>query len=211
MLFQRNFSQPILGVILMWGVVFWALDIAAQDVMFQMGVASFRAEKDEVFADAEKSPLTEKDRNSFDGLPYFEPDINYRVHAQFERVRGEVIEMATTTDRLAKYRPYGKLSFELDGKNLMLTIYEQVALPGKPNESTTLFLPFTDLTNAEETYGGGRYIDVAKQEGEQWMIDFNLSYNPYCAYNAKYSCPIPPKENHLEVRIPAGVRCFPKH
>lgn len=205
--FQRNFGRPILCNILLL-LVFCCVStgLGAQDVMFQMGVASFRAEKDKVFADAEKSPLTDTDRRAFDGLPYFEADINYRVKARFERVNGKVIEMATTTDRLAKYRPYGQLSFQLDGKQLKLTVYEQVVMPGKPDKSTSLFLPFTDLTNAEETYGGGRYIDIEKQEGEEWVLDFNLSYNPYCAYNAKYSCPIPPKENHLEVRIPAGVR-----
>ena len=71
-----------------------------------------------------------------------------------------------------------------------------------------LFLPFTDLTNGEATYAGGRYIDLAIPDGDTLIIDFNKSYNPYCAYNKKYSCPIVPKVNHLEIDINAGVKAF---
>jgi len=193
-------------ILLTTGVVIIS-SAAAQDAMFLMGVASFRAEKDQVFTDPTKSPLTEKDRARFDGLPYFDANMDYRVKARFERHRGEVIEMATTTDRLAKYRPYGRLHFEIQGKKLQLNVYEQVsAMPPSPSETKSLFLPFTDLTNDKETYAAGRYIDIEKQDGEEWVLDFNLSYNPYCAYNPRYSCPIPPLENHLDVRIEAGVR-----
>ncbi len=74
-----------------------------------------------------------------------------------------------------------------------------------------LFLPFTDLTNGNGTYGGGRYIDLEIPKGDTMVIDFNKSYNPYCAYNGKYSCPIPPKENDLNIAIKAGVKNYSKH
>ncbi|WP_321538818.1 DUF1684 domain-containing protein [Flavobacterium piscinae] len=73
-----------------------------------------------------------------------------------------------------------------------------------------MFLPFTDLTSGIESYGGGRYIDLKIQEGKIWTIDFNQAYNPYCAYNEKYSCPIVPEENDLKVEIKAGVKAFKK-
>jgi uncharacterized protein (DUF1684 family) len=71
-----------------------------------------------------------------------------------------------------------------------------------------LFLPFTDLTSGVESYGGGRYIDMEVQKGNTWTIDFNKGYNPYCAYNEKYSCPIPPAENDLKVEVKAGVKKY---
>lgn len=199
-------------IITLFVVLFTSVASIAQDAMFEMGVASFRAEKEAVFKDPEKSPLTEKDRKTFDGLPYYPANEKYRVGADFKRVRGSVIEMPTTTDRIAKYRPYGELHFEVNGQSGTLTVYESVSMGlQKEPEDETLFLPFTDETNGLETYGGGRYIDFAKQEGDQWVLDFNLAYNPYCAYNGKYSCPIPPRNNRLEMSIEAGVKYDSKH
>lgn len=199
-------------VITLFVVLFTSVASLAQDAMFEMGVASFRAEKEAVFKDPEKSPLTEKDRKTFDGLPYYPANEKYRVKADFKRVRGSVIEMPTTTDRIAKYRPYGELHFEVNGQSGTLTVYESVSMGlQKEPEDETLFLPFTDETNGLDTYGGGRYIDIAKQDGDQWVLDFNLAYNPYCAYNGKYSCPIPPRNNRLEMSIEAGVKYDSKH
>ncbi len=193
-------------------VLFTSVASLAQDALFEMGVASFRAEKEAVFKDAEKSPLTEKDRKNFDGLPYFPAKEKYRVSADFKRVKGSVIEISTTTDRIARYRPYGELHFEIDGERGSLTVYESVTmgLQKEPLEEL-LFLPFTDATNGLETYGGGRYVDIMKQEDDQWVLDFNLAYNPYCAYNGKYSCPVPPRNNRLDMRIEAGVKYESKH
>lgn len=199
-------------VITLFVVLFTSVASLAQDAMFEMGVASFRAEKEAVFKDPEKSPLTEKDRKTFDGLPYYPANEKYRVKADFKRVRGSVIEMPTTTDRIAKYRPYGELHFEVNGQSGTLTVYESVSMGlQKEPEDETLFLPFTDETNGLDTYGGGRYIDIAKQDDDQWVLDFNLAYNPYCAYNGKYSCPIPPRNNRLEMSIEAGVKYDSKH
>jgi uncharacterized protein (DUF1684 family) len=114
--------------------------------------------------------------------------------------------MATTTDRIAKYRVYARLVFQLLGENCTLFLYEYVPrMPAERIENYPLFLPFTDLTNDETTYPGGRYVDVNRQEGDVWLVDFNKAYNPYCAYNDKYSCPVPPRENHLLLKVNAGV------
>ena len=114
--------------------------------------------------------------------------------------------MKTTTSRLPTYEVFGVATFVLDGKELQLNIYQSHRLRETEEYKDYLFLPFTDLTNGEETYGGGRFIDLEIPKGDYITIDFNKSYNPYCAYNKKYSCPIPPKENDLDVRILAGIK-----
>lgn len=178
----------------------------AQESDFEAAVRAFQKEKDEMFADPEKSPLSEEERAAFNGLPFYPANDQFRLEARFERNRGKVIEMPTTTDRLARYRPYGNLFFELGGDTIEITLFERIVMPMEAKaEPEPLFLPFTDLTNGEETYGGGRYIDLERQKGTEWVLDFNRAYNPYCAYNKKYSCPIPPAENHIDHRIEAGV------
>jgi uncharacterized protein (DUF1684 family) len=118
--------------------------------------------------------------------------------------------MLTTTSRLAKYVKYGEATFKLDGKEDQLNIYQSLSLREKPAYKDYLFLPFTDETSGKESYSGGRYIDLTIPKGNKIIIDFNKAYNPYCAYNHKYSCPIPPKGNHLNIAIKAGVKRYQK-
>jgi uncharacterized protein (DUF1684 family) len=98
----------------------------------------------------------------------------------------------------------------IDGDTLQLTIYQNIDLMNQQGYEDYLFIPFNDLTNGMETYGGGRYLDVQQGEGDTLTLDFNKAYNPYCAYNPKYSCPIPPDENKLDVEIRAGEKNFDK-
>lgn len=171
---------------------------------------SWRIEKDSVFVDSIASPLLLEHRNEFSGLKYFDYNPYYAVRAFFETNLGEAFSMPTTTERTPLYRVYGYLHFSLFDSVYTLPVYQNLELKNKPGYEDYLFLPFTDLTNAEETYGGGRYIDLRITDGDQWSIDFNKSYNPYCAYNSRYSCPIPPIENHLKMRLEAGVLKFEK-
>lgn len=175
---------------------------------YEAELTAYRDSVNTAFADPETSILSEEDRKQFEGLPYFPVDTTYRVEARFERIsNGEVFEMKTTTDRLPKYRPYGTLYFTLNGKDLELTVYQNIELMRNPVYRDYLFIPFTDLTNGESTYGGGRYLECsAKALDANPVLDFNYAYHPYCVYSKKYSCPIPPAENHLEVPIEAGVR-----
>jgi hypothetical protein len=139
---------------------------------------------------------------------FYRPKPEYIVQARFERdTIGDVFVMKTTTNRQPKYYRYGWIHFTLDSKPLTLAVYGNARLEKMPLYKNYLFCPFKDLTNADSTYGGGRYIDLRKNkiQIDSVVVDFNRSYNPYCAYNYKYSCPIPPKENHLKVRIDAGV------
>ena len=106
------------------------------------------------------------------------------------------------------YKPYGKLKFKIDGKKYKLTLYQNVELTKREGYEDYLFLPFNDMTNGVESYGGGRYLDMKIGDLDFPVIDFNYCYNAYCAYNHKYSCPIPPDENYLKVRIEAGVKKY---
>src|SRR5690606_27020815 len=114
-------------------------------------------------------------------------------------------QMPTTTDRKPYYVTYGKVYFSLKGKEYKLDLFQNLELSADPEYRNYLFAPFTDETNGRSTYGGGRYLDLRIPAAEVMIIDFNQAYNPYCAYNGKYSCPIPPEQNHLEVEITAGV------
>ncbi|MBO6607608.1 DUF1684 domain-containing protein [Psychroserpens sp.] len=176
------------------------------------GETEFQREMNADFKDATKSPLKDKDRKKFKGLDFFKFDSTYVVKAAFVRTPEErVFKMKTTTDRLPEYVKYGILTFELDGKSYQLNVYQNQNLINKPGFENYLFLPFLDNTNGDSSYGGGRYIEMRIPESESVIIDFNTAYNPYCAYNEKYSCPIVPRENYLDLDIRAGVKAFKKH
>lgn len=160
------------------------------------------------YRDAEHSPLLPEDRAHFSELERFRPDSRFKVVASFKPKAGKPFGMKTTTDRLPQYQAVGQLRFTVAGKKERLTVFRNIDLAKKPGYEDYLFVPFTDLTNGEESYGGGRYIDLQAPLGKVVELDFNRAYNPYCAYGGKYSCPIPPLENHLEVQIEAGVKAF---
>ncbi|WP_242203767.1 DUF1684 domain-containing protein [Aestuariivivens insulae] len=176
------------------------------------GDTPFQKEQNAKFKDASTSPLKDKDRKTFNGLEFFKFDSTYIVKAQFKRTPNEkAFKMKTTTDRLPVYVKYGELIFNLKGEDFKLNIYQNQGLIEKEGYEDYLFLPFLDETNGLESYGGGRYIDTRIPKGDTVIIDFNQAYNPYCAYNDKYSCPIVPRGNYLRTRIEAGVKAFNKH
>jgi uncharacterized protein len=169
----------------------------------------YQEELNTEFADSLKSPLTNKDRLHFEGLNFFPIDEKYIVKAKFVKLKKQKpFEMATTTDRKPKYIKYGEFHFTIDSKELVLTVYQNIELSKRKGFKDYLFLPFLDLTNGNETYGGGRFLDMRIPEKDAVIIDFNKAYNPYCAYNPEYSCPIVPLENELAVEIKAGVKKF---
>ena len=176
------------------------------------GETEFQKEINAEYKDASTSPLKDKDRKNFKGLEFFKFDTTYVVRARFERTPEETpFQMKTTTDRLPIYVKYGIVTFNLKGNAYRLNVYQNQDLMKKEGFEDYLFLPFLDDTNGEESYGGGRYIDLGIPEGDEVVIDFNKAYNPYCAYNEKYSCPIVPRENYLDLKVEAGVKAFQKH
>ncbi|MCB0442917.1 MAG: DUF1684 domain-containing protein [Flavobacterium sp.] len=183
----------------------------SQEKFERDSVIQFQKNMNKHYADSIKSPLKHRDLLAFKGLDFFPVNEMYFVNATFIRTKKEKpFEMKTTTLRRPLYVKYGELHFEIDGVACQLNVYQNVEFAKKPNYKNSLFLPFTDFTSGVESYGGGRYIDLEIQKGENWTIDFNQAYNPYCAYNEKYSCPIVPKENDLKVEIKAGVKAFKK-
>lgn len=148
-------------------------------------------------------------------LKFFPINESYRVTARFERVKnGSWFSMETSGTMKKVFRVYGTIYFTIHDTAVTLSIYQSQQLMAVEEYREQLFLPFTDLTSGEETYSSGRYIDLTFSDiaGDQVVIDFNKAYNPYCAYvSGKYNCPIPPKENNLNVSILAGEKNYGKH
>ena len=184
----------------------------AQDKQPLLGDTEFQKKMNADFKDATKSPLKDKDRKDFKGLDFFKFDSTYVVNATLTRTPEEKpFQMKTTTQRMPVYVKYGVISFELKGETHQLSIYQNLDLMTQDGYKDYLFLPFLDLTNGDTTYGGGRYVEGRIPNDDKLVIDFNSAYNPYCAYNEKYSCPIVPRENYLDLKVEAGVKAFTKH
>ncbi|MDF0706482.1 DUF1684 domain-containing protein [Flagellimonas okinawensis] len=174
-------------------------------------ILDYQEEQNESFRDPDSSPLPDKYRKDFEGLDFFEPDTTYIVKAKFERTpEAEPFFMPTTTDRQTHEVVYGIAHFTLNGEQHQLEVYQSLDLMDDEEYEDYLFLPFLDNTNGEETYGGGRYIDLSIPDGDTLVIDFNKAYNPYCVYNKKYSCPLVPRQNYLRTKVRAGVKNFNK-
>ena len=160
-----------------------------------------------LYNDQTQSPLKPEDLKNFSKLDFFPIDSTYRVKAIFKPLTaGKVVSIPTNTERISLYLEYALLQFSLNGIQEELTVYKSQEL----GEGNYLFLPFTDPTNGIESYGAGRYIDLRFMEPieQEIWLDFNLSYNPYCAYNEDFSCPIPPANNNLNNPINAGVKKY---
>ena len=170
-------------------------------------VVRARKEKDQAFRSGPDSPLPEEERGRFRGLEYFpvSPQYQFRVKlARYERPLE--LRMATNTSEERRALRYGYFEFQLQGKTCRLQVYKVF----EDNESggSSLFIPFRDATSGRETYGGGRYIDLAENTTGIYDLDLNRAYNPFCAYGREYSCPLPPAENTLPVRVPAGEKVY---
>lgn len=193
-------------------VLLLSLTSCAQKKQPILGETEFQRQLNADYKDASTSPLKEKDLKNFEGLQFFKFDSSYIVKATFKRFPDEKpFEMKTTTSRLPMSVKYGELTFQLKGKQYKLNIYQNQELITREGYEDYLFLPFLDETNGIESYGGGRYIDARIPTSDTMEIDFNKAYNPYCAYNDRYSCPIVPRENYLKTRVEAGVKAFEKH
>lgn len=191
-------------------------DVAQKEIVVSqtdaiLDILKFQRELNEEFKDPETSPLPDRYRKDFESLDFFIPDTTYIVKAKFVRTPEALpFDMPTTTDRKSPEVVYGIAHFTLNGKKHQLEIYQNQELMLEEKYRDYLFLPFTDMTNDEETYGGGRYIDLSIPNTDFIMIDFNKAYNPYCTYNKKYSCPIVPQVNDLATKILAGIKAFKK-
>ena len=161
----------------------------------------FRAEKDDFFGRHPQSPLTREQKRNFKGLAYFPENPALRFEASVDEfAKKERVEFQTSTGETQQYTRYGKFRFTLEAQPAELTIYAH---------EHGFFLPFVDALANKETYGAGRYLDPQPLPQGKLLIDFNFAYNPYCAYNERWSCPLTPFENRLKVPIRAGEKLFP--
>ena len=175
----------------------WIDDIEAQ-----------RRQKDRYFGEDPRSPIPADERTAFDGLNYFPVAPDYRFEVELDADDDpEPVTVGTSTDGEQEYLAWGTFTVEIDGEPVSLVAYK-----GDPSEER-LWVPFRDETSGEETYGAGRYIDLEpdshRTEDGTWILDLNQAYNPTCAYNYAYECPLIPMENWLDVRIEAGEKDFP--
>jgi len=165
-----------------------------------------REEKDRFFAEHKQSPIPPEEREEFDGLDYFEPDPDYRVDATVT-VHDEPapVDIETSDDRTVRYERIVTFQYELDDEQYELAGYRQPREEGR-----TIFVPFRDKTTGQQTYSGGRYMELepegALDDGDSVTIDFNLAYSPFCAFSETFSCPLPPEENWLDTAVEAGER-----
>lgn len=162
---------------------------------------SFRAEKDRFLLESSQSPLLSEQKQNFSRLSYFPEAPELRLEVQVERVdhQGEV-HIPTSTGGMQVYTRYGKFRFLVDGQHAELTIF---------SSPHGYFLPFVDNLAGQETYPAGRYLEPESLGDDRFLVDFNLAYNPYCAYNDRWSCPLTPPENRIRVPVRAGEKIFP--
>ena len=168
-------------------------------------LTEFRKSKDDFFASGGHSPLMAQQRGRFKGLEYYTENSDLRFELTIDELadaQKERVDIATSTGDFQPYLRWGTITFLVEGESATLSVYQS-------EDGGDFFLPFADASSGHETYGSGRYLDVLSLHGGKVLVDFNYAYNPYCAYNPNWSCPIPPLENRLKVPIRAGEKTFP--
>lgn len=196
----------ILIVIIAVIIVFYSFRSGSDETSYRAELKKERAEKDMYMRSADDSPFA-GNPESFTGLKYYEPDMRFRITAQLTEIKDRKAVLLQTSDgKQESYVEYAYAEFDFGGFHNKLLILESMSVGPLKGR---LFLAFGDETSAGETYGAGRYLDVAKMPGAATiLLDFNKAYNPYCAYSEKFSCPLPPKENLLEIAVRAGEKTY---
>lgn len=189
------------------GIILYGLNGTRPDAdAFAAQLRRTRGEKNRAFRTSPTSPLPAAQRAQFDSLNYYPANLAFEVTATVERhAETDTVVMQMSGNRTEKYLHWGEVAFTVDGQPQRLGAYLKAS-----GVDSTLFIPFTDLTNGRGSYGGGRYLDapIPKVNEPQIKLDFNRAYNPYCAYDNEFSCPVPPADNRLQVAIAAGEKSF---
>jgi uncharacterized protein len=185
-------------------IILLLLGLAAcgRELSYEEEIAAWRAEKDEYMRSSE-SPVEPAERREYPPLTYYPVQWDYRVPASLTLVESrDVLELPTSQNLRRQMRRVGYLEFRLEGESLTLTAFADA----NESDMRRLFVPFGDLTNGNETYTGGRYLDLSRTATNIYDLDFNRAYLPFCVYNPKYDCPLPPRENRLKMPVRAGER-----
>jgi hypothetical protein len=171
---------------------------------FEEQVLAFRSGKDDFFRTADQSPIPHEQRHHYPGLQYFAPDQRYRIeglHLEPDPDPTNTAEIVTSDGKTREAWRVGTFEFDVPGGHGRLTGYSF-----EPGPVEEIFIPFRDATSGSDTYGAGRYLDLEPEDDGSYALDFNIAYNPWCAYAPQYSCPLPPRENWLTFPIEAGEK-----
>jgi uncharacterized protein (DUF1684 family) len=203
---KRNRIIALIVMVVVVITVFYSLRGSQDDAAYASAIGKEREEKDRFMRNSPESPFASR-KEEYTGLKYYPPDITYRIVARLVPIEKRKSVILTTNDaRDQRYTEYAYAEFRLHGKTNRLLILEIADMGPQRGK---LFLAFADETSAAETYGAGRYLDVTSTPGSSTIrLDFNLAYNPYCAYNETFSCPFPPRENILAIPIRAGEKIY---
>lgn len=196
------YTLVAVAILLIFG---YSLGLFSGSEAYAEKILKERRETDSFMKRSSESPLSQEQKKTFKGLSFFAPDAEYIVNAKLTPFQNKTtIKIPTSDNKEVTYIKYGIAEFTL--KDSLERVLLLQAIDEK--DPKALFLAFTDKSSGYQTYGGGRYIDLKLTSDRRVIIDFNKAYNPYCMYNENYSCPFPPKENHLEVSIFAGEKLF---
>lgn len=170
-------------------------------------IKDFQIEQDQHYINKKTTPLPRKERRNFQGHEFYEIDLSYIVEAKFNKIEEEdTVELMSSSGNIKYYRPYATLTFEIAGEDCELTAFQSMRLREVEEYKNYLLLPFRDATSGSTSYGGGRYLDLEIPTTNTITLNFNLAYNPYCAYTSGYNCTVPPKENTLSVAVKSGLK-----
>ncbi|HIF48666.1 MAG TPA: DUF1684 domain-containing protein [Cytophagales bacterium] len=191
----------IITSIIVLSIIYYFYSIELEKKTFIQNINDQRIEKNEDMYKSESSPLFNSDYK----IEYFPPNIDFKVIAKINRLtNNDTIKFVTSKGTSKAYLKFALLEFKLKEKIHKLPIYKSF----KQSNKNEILLCFNDKTNGISTYEGGRYIDISFKNAQRIEIDFNKAYNPFCVYNAKYICPIPPKENFIDEEIIAGEKIY---
>jgi uncharacterized protein len=209
--YQSTLLELILVMLTFTGVSQTIVDSSI--VRYTEEIGKYRNGKNIKLMYGESTPLLPEQLKDFKGLKYFEPYLKYKVEGKLVKDdKQDIVLMKTSTEREPAYVRYGVVYFKIDTFDLKLAVFQNKKMLDLSQDTNLLFVPFRDGTNGKETYGGGRYFDCEiPLTGNTILLDFNKAYNPYCAYNPRFSCVIPPEENRLKIGIEAGEKVFEEH
>jgi uncharacterized protein len=206
---MKKYILNVLAIALLSGMFSCKMD--SSDPYVQK-IKKARFSKDSFYKSSPESPMDPKAKKELIALDYYEPDSTYHLTAHLELFEvPKSIMIMRTNSAAEEFYNLGNVVFKLKGTEYKLPVYQSAKYVKDPALANELFCPFTDETNGKETYKSGRFMDLTRKIGNNDIeLDFNMAYNPYCAYNHDYNCPIPPPQSHLNTRIEAGEKAYKK-
>ncbi|MEM7551932.1 MAG: DUF1684 domain-containing protein [Bacteroidota bacterium] len=201
---MKNVIYFIIGAVVIV-VGFYTFNSGGSSKSYINNINEEREEMEKFMKSDSESPFVQAEVE-FQNLNFYKPDPKYNVQASLKKIDvPDIMDIKTSDGEDATFETYAFLEFSVLGKRMALTALKPVSSPNY----NQLFVPFGDLTNGDETYGAGRYLEIDFKKGSSTvMVDFNKAHNPYCAYVPNYSCPLPPPQNRLKVEIKAGEKNY---